>query len=879
MLPNKDGAIVRFEIETPGINRNFANAIIDDTLDEDILEKLYNDPEILDLLEDLGVLTSVEIPLIDVSEDDVDKINRLLLDDMAKLLDIEVKDIRRVKKPMRHNCIVKFYAPTTPKLVARKADEDLDNLYREIICKDPAIMEIIPDQTLVDRIVCLNSTSAKKVDEHDGIVKQEFADSLEVPPGCIKFLDNTDIPGGALTVMTHPKIKPVTDDTLNTYILGLRENRPFSNAQLTDKVCVAFYFPQVTPEELELLKGELRDCLSHVLEMKPDAIVVAKLSKKPEDDHTQVIYVIDADFLTPKNARILMRTNFNELLLAELQKYPGINALLTRKGIIGRYLTCDITLENVSQEQLHPYETDLVECFVRAMGPDAIEEDVMIVSLAEDGMGTAVSFQIRETEVATEALQAPDFEEKYMEELAKIPGLAELLGLSKTFLTANIALTDIEAHEIEPYIEPITGCLARALFTTDENVAINDLKQDGENTLLGFQVLEDDTTSRSLRDPEFHIRLFDEFAKIEGLNYLLGLKLKEVFKVRAYGEAGVPRLRSALDDGDVFYGLVNMNIKNGKKHRTVLVMLQFLGQKASGDNQAKLQDLIGDAQSAFGEVDGALNFTGKNQVQSDLIMEYLPDCFKPGDIDLDDQSKKRKHQQPIITEDGVMRFVTDDGDDAKERVAEIMSIVHSGIGWCNWVLFKTNPKKLELAHDTSFGAGSIYTMKENFTTNDVLWGLIRLSFGVRPYRRSHWVMIHWTGPRTPAVKRGRLNAQYNRMDALLRPFGVALQFTRLEDFNVHTVIDRVRDIVVTDGDDDDDNELDKSKKLVEAFKAALEEEQEVNENVDKRLKVDRETKGDLTLSEIVDYVRLPDSKEINWMLVSPSDDTGGRATN
>ena len=59
-----------------------------------------------------------------------------------------------------------------------------------------------------------------------------------------------------------------------------------------------------------------------------------------------------------------------------------------------------------------------------------------------------------------------------------------------------------------------------------------------------------------------------------------------------------------------------------------------------------------------------------------------------------------------------MRFVTDDGDDAKERVAEIMIIIHSGIGWCNWVLFKTNPNKLELAHDTSFGAGSIYTMKE-----------------------------------------------------------------------------------------------------------------------------------------------------------------------
>jgi len=189
-------------------------------------------------------------------------------------------------------------------------------------------------------------------------------------------------------------------------------------------------------------------------------------------------------------------------------------------------------------------------------------------------------------------------------------------------------------------------------------------------------------------------------------------------------------------------------------------------------------------------------------------------------------------------------------------------------------------KKLELATETSFGSGSIYGMKENFATNDVMWGLIRLSFGVRPYRRSHWVMIHWIGPRTPAVKRGRLNAQYNKMDALLRPFGVSLQFTRLEDFNVHNVIDKVRDIVVTDGyDDDDDGEQDKARKLVEAYKAALEEEEEHNENVDKRLKVDRETKGDLTLAEIVDYVRLPDSKDINWVLVSPADPAAKKGTN
>ena len=93
-------------------------------------------------------------------------------------------------------------------------------------------------------------------------------------------------------------------------------------------------------------------------------------------------------------------------------------------------MTCDISLDNVKEVQLKPYEKDLVDCFERAMGPDSSDEHVQIVAFGEDDSATAVSFQVRETDTAVEALEAPDFESKYMAELAKIPGLAELLGLS-----------------------------------------------------------------------------------------------------------------------------------------------------------------------------------------------------------------------------------------------------------------------------------------------------------------------------------------------------------------------------------------------------------------------------------------------------------------
>ena len=84
-------------------------------------------------------------------------------------------------------------------------------------------------------IVCLNSTSSAKVDKFDDEVRHEFAKSLKSPDLTCKYVDNTDIPGGALTVMTKPKIRKVNDRSLNGFVLGLRKHDPFPHVQLTDK--------------------------------------------------------------------------------------------------------------------------------------------------------------------------------------------------------------------------------------------------------------------------------------------------------------------------------------------------------------------------------------------------------------------------------------------------------------------------------------------------------------------------------------------------------------------------------------------------------------------------------------------------------------------
>ena len=40
----------------------------------------------------------------------------------------------------------------------------------------------------------------------------------------------------------------------------------------------------------------------------------------------------------------------------------------------------------------------------------------------------------------------------------------------------------------------------------------------------------------------------------------------------------------------------------------------------------------------------------------------------------------------IIGPDGVKRFVRADDDDEEERIQEILQLIHSDMGWINWVV-------------------------------------------------------------------------------------------------------------------------------------------------------------------------------------------------
>ena len=83
----------------------------------------------------------------------------------------------------------------------------------------------------------------------------------------------------------------------------------------------------------------------------------------------------------------------------------------------------------------------------------------------------------------------------------------------------------------------------------------------------------------------------------------------------------------------------------------------------------------------------------------------------------------------------------------------------------------------------------------------------------------------YTGPNVSMVKRGKWNAEKNAMQELLRPFTMDLTCNSVEETEVDVVVDAIKAVIVSDGDDAMD------MFSVAAFLESIKEEEEAAQAV------------------------------------------------
>eukprot|EP00397_Hematodinium_sp_SG-2012_P007016 GEMP01007056.1.p1 GENE.GEMP01007056.1~~GEMP01007056.1.p1 ORF type:complete len:583 (+),score=117.41 GEMP01007056.1:14-1762(+) len=133
-----------------------------------------------------------------------------------------------------------------------------------------------------------------------------------------------------------------------------------------------------------------------------------------------------------------------------------------------------------------------------------------------------------------------------------------------------------------------------------------------------------------------------------------------------------------------------------------------------------------------------------------------------------------------------------------------LSMVKKHMSPLNWAVFESHPSKLIL---WGSGSKSIPEIHECGALDPlmILFGLVRLGFGVGRFRRVKWVSFTWVGPNVPIMKRGKLMAHKGVMLRRIHE-GIACALTieagEANDLGLRTVILDVQRKIIIDGKDD-----------------------------------------------------------------------------
>uniref|UniRef100_A0A7S1MMH2 ADF-H domain-containing protein n=1 Tax=Alexandrium catenella TaxID=2925 RepID=A0A7S1MMH2_ALECA len=354
--------------------------------------------------------------------------------------------------------------------------------------------------------------------------------------------------------------------------------------------------------------------------------------------------------------------------------------------------------------------------------------------------------------------------------------------------------------------------------------------------------------------------------------------------VRAVGCGGVDEARGFLDDEEVVWALLRMQMGSGAFARIKFIAVHFNGDDVPVVRRGRLNSNSAEVLAHFGQVHATLEFKRKEEFTVDSVCEQLlPVLTSDSNLEgsgPDSQSAQSLKQmyEAIISEQKKAalgkrmslragpRTARECGPGRRVTAAGALAAVAKSRGQYNWVLLE--PTQLEL-HNA--GYGGLDELKAWLEDDKVLFGVIRFSFGNGKSSDTDcvkYVFVHWVGPSVPAVRRGQWNMQHKEADTMVRKFCTVIIMQKEvhtpSDLDVGQIISEIQRLSVVDGTaggSADSISLDK-------YIAALEEE--CREGMQADVSDGEEGAAPQALPDVsaaVEAVRKADDGAWNWLLL------------
>lgn len=327
-------------------------------------------------------------------------------------------------------------------------------------------------------------------------------------------------------------------------------------------------------------------------------------------------------------------------------------------------------------------------------------------------------------------------------------------------------------------------------------------------------------------------------------------------------------MAKSMDDHTVQFGLIKIDIGSGSFKRSKMVFVHLQGENAGAVAKGRLNTMKGSVKEAVGATHAEVQVYSAEECTTEAVLKQLGSVMSMDDMGGFSIAKMTEDYEAMIASAGPALAAGGDilaraatrqtaAEMGTVEAAKALEAVKQPLGPFNWALFKPSAT-LEL-HNA--GSMSVNEMTKWLAADQVLFGLLRMGFGVGKFRRVKWICLHWSGESVSPVKRGRANATKKDVLKALEPFSLTISASDHDEMSLESIIEKVKRTAVVDGGDAD---TDEDPYSLESFMKALREEAAANAEFFGE-EAEAEEDGDLPLKATVDSV--VGDGGFNWMLI------------
>eukprot|EP00928_Gymnodinium_smaydae_P018243 TRINITY_DN16950_c0_g1_i2.p1 TRINITY_DN16950_c0_g1~~TRINITY_DN16950_c0_g1_i2.p1 ORF type:complete len:478 (-),score=77.40 TRINITY_DN16950_c0_g1_i2:339-1748(-) len=362
--------------------------------------------------------------------------------------------------------------------------------------------------------------------------------------------------------------------------------------------------------------------------------------------------------------------------------------------------------------------------------------------------------------------------------------------------------------------------------------------------------------------------------------------MADPFYVVGAGNGGISEMRTYVSSTVVQWAIFKVELGEGALKRKRVVFLHINSDDiqdtiARGQDNAltsKVQNTVRDCILGRNCFHASFTVTRLDEITSDNLLRLASRVFAVDeDVDYSVEWVIKQYEKQI---DHARLHACPNGFDRPRSRAstttfnsgrDALKAVAQPLGPWNWLFVEANPETLTLKGG---GGGSVQEMRSFVADNSdaVMFGMLRMGFGVGRLRRTKYVFVHATGAAVTAVTRGKLGALRAVMQDALRKvinFSVALEIKNAEELTLEDVIERIRKAAAIDDDDIGPDVASKSAISLEDYYKALEEERRVQSTRSQN------PGGGRPIEEVVKLVRADDGP-LNWALFAAEEGHHGK---